>query len=358
MGIELNMLGNSPINRRRAVFFWKGGTFLKFTEQQAAEIAKKLGIDFNKVKFTLADILQGMNIELEHGTVSPATDITGDDPELTAKSALAHLLETPLYYAPKIGLEAWEASLQKGVKQRSRKTERKTLTFNLEDFDEEQGIFSGYAAVFGNVDSGGDIIEPGAFTKTIAEGWERVKILALHNDCWLPIGKPLELREDSHGLYIKGKISDTSMGIDVKTLLRDRVLNEMSIGYDPVTFDYDKEDGIRHLREVKLWEVSLVTWAMNPEALVTGYKSVEEAAVDTLLSAELADEIVRSFKEERKISTVRLQSLKDALETMETAATALKIIIKEAEAGSDKGRPPSKTEQKAGNPRHEIEITC
>lgn len=114
----------------------------------------------------------------------------------------------------------------------------------MDDYDEEQGIFSGYGAVVGNIDDGGDIIEPGAFTKTIAEGWERVKILALHNDCWLPIGRPIELREDAKGLFIKAKVSDTSMGRDVKVLLKDGVLNELSIGYDPVVFDYD-ESGIR-----------------------------------------------------------------------------------------------------------------
>ena len=153
---------------------------------------------------------------------------------------------------------------------------KKSIQFKMDDYDEEQGIFSGYGAVFGNIDNGGDIIEPGAFTKALAAGWERVKILALHNDCWLPIGKPLELREDENGLFLKAKISDTSMGKDIKVLLRDGVLNELSIGYDPVVFEFD-EDRIRHLKEVTLWEISVVTWAMNPEATVTDYKSMPEA---------------------------------------------------------------------------------
>lgn len=156
------------------------------------------------------------------------------------------------------------------------KREFKTLQFKMDSYNEEEGIFSGYAAVFGNIDSGGDVIEPGAFTKTLAEGWERVKILALHNDCMLPIGRPVELREDENGLFISAKISDTTMGRDVKVLLRDNVLNELSIGYDPVVFDFD-ENQIRHLREVKLWEVSTVTWAMNPEARITDYKSIRKA---------------------------------------------------------------------------------
>lgn len=150
----------------------------------------------------------------------------------------------------------------------------KNIQFKMDDYNEELGEFSGYGAVFENIDSGGDIIEPGAFTKALAEGWERVKILALHNDCWLPIGKPIELREDENGLFLKAKISDTTMGRDIKVLLKDGVLNELSIGYDPVTFDID-ESGIRHLRELKLWEVSVVTWAMNPQATITDYKSDE-----------------------------------------------------------------------------------
>ena len=58
-------------------------------------------------------------------------------------------------------------SLARGAKQQGRKTEYKTLLFNVDDYDEEQGIFSGYGSVFGNVDDGGDIVEPGAFTKDV-----------------------------------------------------------------------------------------------------------------------------------------------------------------------------------------------
>ena len=250
---------------------------MEFTEMQAQEAARSAGIDLEKERFDLKALTAGMNAELEHGTASPDTNITNDDPVMTAKLAAAHLRVSPFYYASGRGLKAWEASLRRGVKVKSSKTEHKTLSFRTEEYDEESGIFSGYAAVYGNIDSGGDIIEPGAFTKTIAEGWERVKILALHNDCWLPIGRPLELREDSNGLFIKAKISDTSMGRDIKVLLKDGVLTELSIGYDPIVFDYD-ENGIRHLREVKLWEVSVVTWAMNPEATITDYKQATDAA--------------------------------------------------------------------------------
>ncbi len=220
--------------------------------------------------------------------------------------------------------------------------EYKRLQFKLDSYIEEEGIFSGYGAVFSNIDSGGDIIEPGAFAKALAEGWERVKILALHNDCWLPIGRPLELREDVNGLFLSAKISDTSMGKDIKVLLKDGVLNELSIGYDPVVFDYDG-DGIRHLREVKLWEVSIVTWAMNPKAKITGYKSMQAAAE---YAQTVGQELQQDIKAGRKISGTRLKSLQDASQAMKRASKIIDTVIREAE--SEKGRIP--VEQKKGLP--------
>lgn len=223
--------------------------------------------------------------------------------------------------------------------------ERKSLQFKVDSMDEEQGIFEGYASVFGNVDSGGDIMEPGAFSKCLENGWERVKILALHNDCWLPIGIPLELKEDDRGLYIKGKISDTAMGRDIKTLLKDGVLTEMSIGYDAVTAPVDA-DGIRHLKEVELWEVSLVTWAMNEEAAVTGYKALERGIQG------MAAQFSRDRKEGRKISASRLKSLEEASATMKKAAKTLDALIKEARDEPPKAYIP--TRQRKSKNTYEI----
>lgn len=218
------------------------------------------------------------------------------------------------------------------------KHETKRLSFKMDEYDEEEGIFSGYGAVFENVDSGGDIIEPGAFAKALAAGWERVKILALHNDCWLPIGKPLELREDEKGLFLKAKISDTSMGKDIKILLKDGVLNELSIGYEPVVFEFDQA-GIRHLKEVDLWEVSVVTWAMNPEAVITDYKSATE-------------EIRRELKEGRKISNARLKSLKQVSQSMKDSARMIDSVIEEADGKKSVSRRRTPGSRKS----REIEI--
>lgn len=68
----------------------------KFTEQEAKEIGEQLGLDWTK--FDVDQFRRGMDVELEHGTVDGATDVTGDDPLITGKIALAHLNEFPDYY--------------------------------------------------------------------------------------------------------------------------------------------------------------------------------------------------------------------------------------------------------------------
>jgi hypothetical protein len=84
----------------------------KFTLSEAIDIAKRLGVDFDKVKFTPEEYLEGINIELEHGIVDPDTNVTNDDPLTTGKIALAHLNEVAFYYNEDIGLEAWEHAIE------------------------------------------------------------------------------------------------------------------------------------------------------------------------------------------------------------------------------------------------------
>lgn len=193
--------------------------------------------------------------------------------------------------------------------------EYKSFKFELESAD-ESGEFSGYAAVFGNKDSGGDIIEKGAFSKTIREDFDRIKILSQHTDCELPIGKPLELREDDKGLFIRGKISDTAKGRDIQTLMKDGVLNELSIGYNTVEFDYDSEQGVRRLKEIKLWEVSIVTWAMNDQAKIDEVKSLVEG--------------LRTEVKTGKITRARLDALKPFIAVVRELADILGPFLEPA----------------------------
>jgi len=147
-----------------------------------------------------------------------------------------------------------------------------TVPFDLKEFDEEKGIFRGYGSVFNNVDAGKDRMLPGAFTKTLITNFNRIKILVMHKSEWLPIGIPVTVREDAKGLFVEGKISDTSMGKDVKILIKDGVFTELSIGYVALDFDYDGQ-GVRNLKEVQLYEVSPVIWAMNDQANITDFKN-------------------------------------------------------------------------------------
>lgn len=82
-----------------------------YTNKEILEAAKSLGITFDK--FSFADLITGVNIELEHGTISPKTNVTNDNLILTMKIALAHLNEFPDYYNHNYGLPALERYLEK-----------------------------------------------------------------------------------------------------------------------------------------------------------------------------------------------------------------------------------------------------
>lgn len=157
--------------------------------------------------------------------------------------------------------------------------EYKAFKFELKEADAETGTFTGYAATFSDKpDSYGDVIDKGAFKKTLKEMGNRVKILWNHITTE-PIGKPVELMEDENGLLVKGKLSlGVQRAREVFELMKDGVITEMSIGYDTIT-EKVEEAGvktIRHLKEVRLWDVSPVTYAANSEAQIMAVKSLED----------------------------------------------------------------------------------
>lgn len=167
----------------------------------------------------------------------------------------------------------------------------------------------GYAAFFGNVDSYGDVIEQGAFTKTLKENANRVKVLWQHNTNE-PIGKPLAMEQDSTGLYIKAKISMTDVGRKAMELMRDGVIDEMSIGYDVIKDDFKK--GNRMLKELRLWEFSPVTFAANEKTKITSAKNFSDLLYD-IKSADVG---------EIKNAIERLNELLKAIEPTEVTQSA------------------------------------
>ncbi|QPJ61460.1 MAG: HK97 family phage prohead protease [Candidatus Nitronauta litoralis] len=155
--------------------------------------------------------------------------------------------------------------------------EYKTFDFDLNNV-EEDGRFQGYAATFGNVDLGGDMIAPGAFTETLLETQGgRVPILDHHNP-EQQIGWNLEAFEDSHGLFVLGQLDlNVQAARERHSLMRlaQKVGGRtgLSIGFQTVLWENDFEDPtVRHLLEIQLMEYSMVTFPMNPQASVTAMK--------------------------------------------------------------------------------------
>lgn len=152
--------------------------------------------------------------------------------------------------------------------------ERKALNFEIKKDDIAGRVFAGYASTF-DVDLGGDIITAGAFKKTIEGRQQSIKVLWQHNE---PIGKSMRLYEDNIGLFVEGKVSKTRLGDEAIELMRDGVVDQMSIGFSvPAGKSEMSDDGLRVIREVKLFEFSPVTFPMNENAIITSVKSMRDA---------------------------------------------------------------------------------
>jgi len=141
----------------------------------------------------------------------------------------------------------------------------------------DAGHFEGYASTFGERDLGGDIVIAGAFKKSIkASGAKGVKMFADHNST-KRIGVWTDITEDDKGLFVKGRLLlEKQDGNDAYIDLKEGVIDAMSIGYRPVDHSYDGRRKARLLKEVRLFEISLLPFGMNENARVTGFKSAEE----------------------------------------------------------------------------------
>lgn len=171
----------------------------------------------------------------------------------------------------------------------------------------ESGEFEGYAAVFDNVDLGGDVIEHGAFKRTIEVNDGKVPILDSHQ-VHVEIGLTSFLSEDAHGLKFKGQLyidGDTKMDLPPARAAYIRMKNRaakdrpmgMSFGYDVIQHEF--QGRVRRLKELKLWEVSPVTFPMNPDAGVTRVKGATAQDFLTLGRAFLNEKDVALTAQER-----------------------------------------------------------
>jgi HK97 family phage prohead protease len=158
---------------------------------------------------------------------------------------------------------------------------KKGLNQGFTDSDMKQGIVSGYFAVFGNKDLDGDVIEPGAFTKTIMErgpqGKQLIKYL-LDHDKNKVVAKMNNLYEDNKGLRYEAKIGTHAAGQDFQKMIESELINQHSFGFRTIKEEFDQEAKMNRIREVMMYEGSAVQFlGANPETTFIDLKNEEDA---------------------------------------------------------------------------------
>lgn len=140
----------------------------------------------------------------------------------------------------------------------------------------DDGTFSGYASTFGNTDHVDDVVDTKAFDRYLTEKVAKgimPKMLWQH-DSRSPIGVFTDVRKDMHGLIVRGKLAlKTSKGAEAYELLKMGAIDAMSIGFYLMDYDIDRQKDVRILKEIDLFEVSLVTFPANEAAKIAAVKN-------------------------------------------------------------------------------------
>lgn len=176
------------------------------------------------------------------------------------------------------------------------------VSYKPVEFKEEGDCYSfkGYASTFGNEDLGGDVVLPGAFKASLAK---RMPKQLYQHDKTQPVGVFKACQEDNKGLFVDGILpKSVTLSKDLAELIKIGAIDAMSIGYSlPSADSYEFKDGVRYLKQIDLWEISWVTFPMNPEAKVIDIKSVIPfqdlplAPKDRAWDSAIADSRVRSW---------------------------------------------------------------
>src|ERR1041385_5901094 len=143
------------------------------------------------------------------------------------------------------------------------------LRLEIKDITAE-GSFEGMLSPYGNVDGTGDVVEPGAYTKTLNDRGNKIPLLWQHQPS-LPIGE-LTLEDRAEGLWCKGQLlmADT-VAQRAYLFIKARIVKGLSIGFESIRDAID--NGVRHLKEIKLYEGSIVTFPANEAALIASVKN-------------------------------------------------------------------------------------
>lgn len=161
----------------------------------------------------------------------------------------------------------------------------------------DNGSFCGYASVFGEVDLGKDVIERGAFRRSLVErGAGGIRMLYQH-DPREPIGAWTLIREDARGLYVEGLLAPgVTRAKEVHSLMKTGALDGLSIGFQTLRAGKQDSEGVRRILEADLWEISVVTFPMLPTARVSDVKQAHfyrDRETETIRHIRRATKVMR-----------------------------------------------------------------
>ena len=148
----------------------------------------------------------------------------------------------------------------------------RNFAFDVKQVDEE-GHFSGYGSVYNVIDAYSEKVAPGAFANSLRKWMSRGRLppaLWQHRSAE-PVGPFTKMVEDERGLYVEGQllVKDVQRAREARALMQAKAVDGLSIGFNSIIEEWNKDEMILTLKEIDLWEVSIVTFPANQESLIT-----------------------------------------------------------------------------------------
>jgi HK97 family phage prohead protease len=235
--------------------------------------------------------------------------------------------------------------------------------FEIKASNADERTFEGLAAAY-SLDLGGDVIMPGAFTKTLAYWREKgfsIPLLNQHNyynGIHDVLGSMVDAEERTEGLWAKFEVSQGANGDLLLDHIKNKRLNGLSIGYQPVEYEINTDTGVRTLTEIRLREVSAVIWPMNEDAVIdaSSVKSAASEMSDDELKESLAalerEAKARAEKANPKLSQEKADELRDRLRS-----SRLRSLLSRTSGQNSAQLTPTK-ESNDGNPQGTEDRAC
>lgn len=180
---------------------------------------------------------------------------------------------------------------------------------------DDKGAFEGYGSVFGVEDSYGDIVDPGAFKESLSRHKKSGTMPALlwQHDAREPVGLWESMKEDSHGLHVRGRllVDDDPVARRAHAHLKAGSVSGLSIGFMLKKYEIDEDEEVTHLKEIDLWETSIVTFPANDAARVSVVKSLTggETPAPAAVEAALRETLGLTRRQAKAFMSEGYQSL-------------------------------------------------